>query len=299
MVPATSGRGVLRPPTSEVTVTEPRVTGLLRARVCRGLLGVALVGATLLGGTGCEDDTPMSSLPTALPTSLPTALPSLPSITSRPSLPVLRPGGDDSTAGDPAGDGAGQGSGDATAPATAPEGTTTPTGAATTEPTPTGTQPAGEEDGSRSWWPLVAVVAAVVAALLWFLRRRTRPRRDWDRRMDSVVSQLHWVVDSVVVTVLASSTPAEAASVWGSARPHLVAVDADLDALSTADVDRDRRARAQDLRPVVSDLVAAVDLLARSGPGDDEASVVQHRTAVVRARDRLRSALGVLEERTR
>lgn len=263
--------------------TETRTPHLRGRRRWRLPAVVALVGSCAFLTTGCLGDEPMSSLPTALPSV--TALPSLP---ARPSLPSLRPEGEDTATARP---------GD-----TATPGAREPTGEggadASTPPVASGDegdQPTGDtaQDEARAWWPwlLAAVVALLAVVALVLSRRRSRVRRAWDARLDSVAAHIRWVGTSVVDQVLATPGTARAAATWQSTRPHLDSIGSELDSLSSADIDEERRHGAQRLRDAFSDLVLAVDRETSPTPGDSVEALGTRRADVVRAREVLRTVV--------
>lgn len=177
----------------------------------------------------------------------------------------------------------------------APATSATPTASASTS-TPAGEVAAAPvADEGTVWWPWLLLGLVALGLLAWLLLRRRRADEvlaAWDARLDAARQEASWVEDALTAQVLATPTTQEAQSVWGAARPRLLAIDENLHALVTDAPDEQRGAAATNLREQLGRLVEAVGADLAAGSSTDPDDFRTRRAAIDAARKELRQTLG-------
>ncbi|MDN4473726.1 hypothetical protein [Demequina zhanjiangensis] len=159
---------------------------------------------------------------------------------------------------------------------------------ATPEPSASPEEAADEEP--FVWWPW-AIAALVLLVLLIIWARAASKRRAWDRRLATARAEMSWLEDSLVPQVLAKPSAAEAAALWQSAKPRVLAADQELHALHEAAPGDKRLASAMRAKDVLNALVDAVDADTSTEGATDADSLRARRAALDKARADVRSYL--------
>jgi predicted small lipoprotein YifL len=236
-----------------------RLASLLAAALL--VLGVAACGS----GGGIN-------LPTNLPTTIPTTFPTI----TLPTVPDV-----------PTSTSRTEQQGTVTITQTSRPTTATVTSTVTTAPSagPTG-------DGIPPWvWVVLAVLLLALVALVIWLVRRAQARRAWDDRMALARRNALWVEDALVQQVMSRGTTAEAAATWRAAQPRLMSLDEMLYSLATDAPDPDRANEAAALRSRVQNLVDAMGADTSTGQDASADDLRARRAAVSSARSELRQFL--------
>jgi len=105
---------------------------------------------------------------------------------------------------------------------------------------------------------LLLLGAAVMAVVLW-LRARAARRR-WEADFATALTQTRWLAVEIVPAMQRAKVPAEQAGAWTVARPRVIALETDIDALSTTASDEQSAERVAALLAAVGGTRATADL---------------------------------------
>jgi hypothetical protein len=97
----------------------------------------------------------------------------------------------------------------------------------------------------------------VTAVVLW-LRARAARRR-WDADFTTALAETRWLAVEIVPALQRAKVPAEQAGAWTVARPRVIALESDFDALSTSASDEQSAGRVAALLAAVRGTRATAD----------------------------------------
>jgi hypothetical protein len=137
---------------------------------------------------------------------------------------------------------------------------------------------------------LVAVIVAALAVAGVLILRHRAALNAWNTELGNTISELRWVDDQLIPSMLAARTATEFARAWTDGRPRLVAADQQLYALAGRTSDWTRSASLSRLRTAIAALMRAVDAEASSTSTEPEA-LRAARADVERARSQFSAAL--------
>ncbi len=163
-------------------------------------------------------------------------------------------------------------------------------------PAPSASPEEPGEDEPFVWWPW-ALAALVLLILIIIWARAASKRRAWDKRLDNARAEMSWLEDSLVPQVLAKPSAAEAAALWQSAKPRILAADRELHALGEAAPGDKRLASAMRARDLLTALVDAVDADTSTQAASDADSLRARRAALDKARADVRVYLNGTDQR--
>ena len=178
-----------------------------------------------------------------------------------------------------------------TAPTTTTSTTTPPTTSTTT------TVPAEPTSSSTTWWPWLLLALVALGALAWWLLARSRRNAvlaAWDDQLAAACREASWVEDSLVPQVLARPSTTEAAAVWDSAQPRLLAVDEQLHSLEGQAPDETRGASVGPVRTAYTRLLEEVSADTAAPPDASADDFRVRRAAIDTARQDLREVLATV-----
>jgi hypothetical protein len=167
-----------------------------------------------------------------------------------------------------------------------PRATPTPAAASATVP------PAAAEPSSSSspWlWALLGLLAALTTtALVVWLVRANRAKKDWQARLAGAVTESTWLAHDLLPSVFGVESPAARRNMWTASRPRVEMLERSLGELMGS-APQDQLGGVNRLRTTVTDLSSAMDAYAASGLPDDRESLGAARLAQRQLEEALRA----------
>jgi hypothetical protein len=130
----------------------------------------------------------------------------------------------------------------------------------------TATPAASETTSPWVWWlvGLILLAAAVTAVVLW-LRSRAARRR-WEADFAAALTETRWLAVEILPALQRAKEPAEVEGAWTVARPRVMAIESDFEALSATASDEQSAAQVAALLAAVRGTRATADQ--QTGVGD-------------------------------
>jgi hypothetical protein len=144
----------------------------------------------------------------------------------------------------------------------------------------------------------VLILAVGLIVGLWVRSRRRSPHPSWDAEVQRAVTDLRWVQNELVPSVLRAPSSGEFAQIWTDGRPRLVAADQRVYGLAEKAPDPDHAAALDQLRASLEALTGDLDIEAHLAETATVDMFRAARAAVEQSLTEFSAALDAVDVRT-